>query len=71
MPASPLSSTTCPLPSLTCAQRSRSNPMSCSRPTSGVSPVLPGRFQATARHTLIEHPIDDQRLGETFQQRGA
>ena len=30
-----------------------------------------GRFQATAGHTLIQHPIDRQRLGEAFQERGA
>ena len=28
-----------------------------------------GRFQATAGHTLIEHPIDRQRLGKAFQER--
>ena len=30
-----------------------------------------GRFQATAGHTLIQHLIDLQRLGEAFQERGA
>ena len=30
-----------------------------------------GRFQATAGHTLIQHLIDLQRLGDAFQQRGA
>ena len=30
-----------------------------------------GRFQATAGHTLIQHPIDRQRLGQAFQERGA
>src|SRR2546425_10421074 len=39
MPASPLSSTTCPRPSLTCAQRARSRPTSCSRPMRGVRPL--------------------------------
>jgi hypothetical protein len=38
MPASPLSNTTCPRPSLACTQRSRSSVTSASRPTSGVRP---------------------------------
>jgi hypothetical protein len=30
----------------------------------------PSRFQTTAGHTLIQHPIDRQRLDKAFQQRG-
>ena len=30
-----------------------------------------GSFQATARHTLIQHAVDHQRLGLAFQRRGA
>ena len=59
-----------PRPSLTCAQRSSSSPTSCSRPTSGVRPGAAGGFQATAGHTLVEHLIDRQRLGEAFQEAG-
>ena len=40
MPASPLSSTTCPCPSATCSQRRRNSPTSSSRPTRGVKPVV-------------------------------
>ena len=32
-------------------------------------PGAADRFQATAGHTLIEHPIDRQRLGLAFQRR--
>src|SRR4029453_13466055 len=80
MPASPLSSTTWPRPSLTCAQRSRSTPISCSPPPRHPPNFLPpppqggpagaaGGFQATAGHTLIEHAIDRQRLRQAFQER--
>ena len=54
MPASPLSSTTCP-PPLTCAQRSSSSPTSCSGPPAG-SGRAAGRFQATAGHSSHTAP---------------
>ena len=37
----------------------------------GGPPGAAGGFQATAGHTLIQHAIDRQRLGEAFQGRGA
>ena len=40
MPGSPLSSTTWPRPSFTRSQRCSSNPISSSRPTSGVKPAV-------------------------------
>jgi hypothetical protein len=55
MPASPLSSTTCPIPSLTCAQRSSSSPISCSRPTSESAGAASG-FQTTA--SLLSYSRD-------------
>ena len=71
MPASPLSSTTCPRPSLTCAQRSRSSPDFLLATHERGQAGTPSRFQATAGHLLIEHPIDLQRLGEASQERRA
>ena len=71
MPASPLSSTTCPRPSLTCAQRSSSSADFLLPAHQRGPPGAADRFQATAGHTLIQHAIDRQRLGLAFQERGA
>ena len=62
MPASPLSSTTCPRPSLTCAQRSRQQPDLLLAPHQGGQAGAAGDFQATAGRALTQHLIDLQRL---------
>ena len=65
MPASPLSNTTCPRPSFTCAQRSRSSPLPAPGPRVGQAGAA-SHVQATARCTLGQHLIDLQRLGEAL-----
>ena len=72
MPASPLSSTTCPRPSALCAQRASSSPSSCSRPTRGVRPwgatVSSRVLCPTLRQELVHehgflHPLKCARPG--------
>ena len=53
----------------TCAQRSRSMPTSCSRPTSGVRPRRRD-IEALLDHGLTHDLVDLERRGHTFERLG-
>ena len=55
-----------PRPSLTCSQRSKSKPTSCSRPTNGVSVVLPAKRRSALPFTL--HMVDRDGRVDAFDQ---
>ena len=68
MPGSPLTSTTCPSPSLACCQRRSSSATSSSRPTRGVSATslrAASKRLSVARRT--HHSEQVHRLGHTLE----
>ena len=65
IPGSPLSSTTCPAPSFTRAQRSCNNPYSWSRPMSGVS-LCDYYFKAAVRLAPFDDTVQCQRYCHAF-----
>jgi hypothetical protein len=67
MPASPLSSTACPIPVVTWSQRRCRRPTSSSRPTSGVKPLTVATSSRVCGPTLVQDPIHLERLGQAFE----
>ena len=67
MPGSPDNSTTWPSPSCASCQRSSSSPISCSRPTSGVSPSCVAASKRLAACAHAHDAIGMGRLGDALQ----
>jgi hypothetical protein len=67
MPASPLSSTTCPIPAVAWSQRRCMRTTSSSRPTREGQAARRNDVESGLRPTLVQDPIDLERLGQAFE----
>ena len=67
MPASPLTSTTCPSPSLLCSQRRSKRPISSSRPTRKGGLAGAGSASSSAELCRAEDTVDGHGLGDALE----
>ena len=67
MPASPVSNTTCPMPSAARSQRSASQPTSCSRPTTQCQASRRRYIETCLCSAVVQDPIYHDGLGQAFE----